>query len=168
MKIEIDINESTIIEGVINEVNTEWVQKAVENHLAETNFAEHLDCDLEAEVDPMIENFMSNMDLSDYIDVSDYIDCNDIRYEIEDDILEQVNDHLDYDTIKYNIEDYILDSVWSNFDIDGILDYDIIKEGLEYDELEERGEALENQLEELQANPPRKVGLIRRFLGWLW
>ena len=168
MKIEIDINESTIIEGVINEVNTEWVQKAVENHLAETNFAEHLECDLETEVEPIIENFMSNMDLSDYIDVSDYIDTDDIRCEIEDEILEQVNDHLDHDSIRYNIEDDILDSVWSNFDVDDHIDYDIIKEGLEYDELEERVEALENQLEELQANPPRKVGLIRRFLGWLW
>ena len=170
MKIEIDINESTIIEGVINEVNTEWVQKAVENHVAEINFAEHLECDLEAEVDPMIENFMSNMDLSDYIDVSDYIDCNDIRYEIEDDILEKVNDHLDYDTIKYNIEDDIVDSVWSNFDVDEHIDYDIIKEGLEYEDLEDRVEALENQLEELEAcfESPRKVGLIRRFLAWLW
>tara|TARA_R100001086_G_scaffold244624_1_gene174610 strand:+ start:762 stop:1274 length:513 start_codon:yes stop_codon:yes gene_type:complete len=170
MKIEIDINERTIIEGVIDEVNTGWVQKAVDNHLAETNFAEHLECDLESEVDPIIENFMSNMDLSDYIDVIDYIDADDIRYNIEDDILEQVNDHLDYDTIRYNIEDDIADSCWSNFDIDDHIDYDIIKEGLEYDELEDRVESLETQLEALEAcfESPRKVGLIRRFLGWLW
>ena len=170
MKIEIDINERKIIEGVIDEVNTEWVQKAVDNHLAETNFAEHLECDLESEVDPIIENFMSNMDLSDYIDVIDYIDADDIRYNIEDDILEQVNDHLDYDTIRYNIDDDIADSCWSNFDIDDHIDYDIIKEGLEYDELEDRVESLETQLEALEAcfEPPRKVGLIRRFLGWLW
>jgi len=153
MKIEIDINERTIIEGVIDEVNTEWVQKAVDCHLAETNFAEHLECDLETEVEPIIENFMSNMSLCDYMDVSDYIDTDDIRYSIEDDILEQVNDHLDYVSI-----------------------YDTIKEGLEYDELEDRVEVLENQLEELQAcvsmwpnfESPRKVGLIRRVFRWLW
>ena len=164
---------------MINEVNTEWVQKAVDNHIAETNFAEHLECDLEAEVDPMIENFMCNMNLADYIDVSDYIDTDDIRYEIEDDILEQVNDHLDYDTIKYNIEDDVVDSVWSNFDIDEHLDYDEIRSimhesiseiisNYEINELQDRVKSLENQLEELQANPPRKVGLIRRILGWLW
>jgi len=179
MKIEIDINERTIIEGVIDEVNTEWVQKAVDCHLENTNFGEYIECDLETEVEPIIENFMGNMDLSDYIDVIDYIDANDIRYNIEDDILEQVNDHLDYDTIRYNIEDCIIESAWNNFDIDDHIDYDIIKEGLEYDDLEDRVEALENQLEELQACFDsitaehhsllhRKVGLIRRFLGWLW
>ena len=171
MKIEIDINERTIIEGVIDEVNTEWVQKAVDCHLAETNFAEHLECDLESEVEPIIENFMSNMSLSDYMDVSDYIDTDDIRYSIEDEILVQVNDYLDYDTIRYNIEDDITESVFSGFDIDDHIDYDTIKEGLEYDDLEERVESLETQLEALEAcynNPPRKVGLIRRFLGWLW
>ena len=181
MKIEIDINERTIIEGVIDEVNTEWVQKAVDCHLAETNFAEHLECDLEAEVEPIIDNFMCNVDFQDYFDVNEHIDTDDIRYSIEDDILEQVNDHLDYDTIRYNIEDEIVDTCWSNFDIDNIFDlsvsiYDTIKEGLEYDELEDRVEVLENQLEELQAcvsmwpnfESPRKVGLIRRVFRWLW
>ena len=187
MKIEIALNERTIIEGVIDEVNTEWVQKAVDNHLAETNFAEHLECDLEAELDPMIENFMTNMNLGDYIDVNDYIDTDDIRYEIEDDILEQVNDHLDYDTIKYNIEDDIAESLRdefnSNFDIDEHLDYDEIRSimyesiseiisNYEVNELQDRVEALEETVAQLELvlsqNPPRKVGLIRRFLGWLW
>jgi len=170
MNIEIEIDERKIIEGLIDEVNTEWIQKAVENHLAETNFAEHLECDLETEVEPIIENFMSNMDLSDYIDVNDYIDTCDIRYEIEDDILEQVNDHLDYDSIRYNIEDDIVESMSNNLDVDDYIDYDIIKETLEYDELLDRVESLEIQLEALEAcyNSPRKVGLIRRILGWLW
>ena len=166
MKIEIDINERTIIEGVIDEVNTEWVQKAVDNHLAETNFAEHLECDLEAELDPMIENFMTNMNLGDYIDVNDYIDTDDIRYEIEDDIAESLRDEFN-----------------SNFDIDEHLDYDEIRSimyesiseiisNYEVNELQDRVEALEETVAQLELvlsqNPPRKTGLVRRVLGWLW
>ena len=182
MKIEIDINEGTIIEGIMSEIDSGMIEASILGHLENTNFAEFIDTDDlfdEDNVNTLIEDFMSNMDLSDYIDVSDYIDTSDIRYDIEDDILEQVNDHLDYDTIRYNIEDEIVDSCWSNFDIDNILDYDTIKEGLEYEELEDRVEALENQLEELQASFDsitsshhallhRKACLIRRVFGWLW
>lgn len=168
MKVEIDINESAIIESVLSEIDSGMIEASILGHLENTNFAEYIECDFESEVEPIIDNFIQNMDFEDYFDVNENIDTDDIRYSIEDEILEQVNDHLDYDTIKYNIEDDIVDSCWSNFDIDDILDYDIIKESLEYDELQERVEALENQLEELQANPPRNVGLIRRILGWLW
>ena len=180
MKIEIDINERTIIEGLIDEVNTEYIQKATDSHLENTDFTEYVESSVQGIIDDSIvtgvEDFMSSMDLSDYFNIDDHIDTDDIRYSIEDDILGQVNDHLDYDSIRYNIEDDITESVFSGFDIDDHIDYNIIKEGLEYDELEERVEALENQLEELQAcvsmwpnfESPRKVGLIRRVFRWLW
>ena len=179
MKIEIDINEGTIIEGLIDEVNTEYIQKATDCHLENTDFTEYVESSVQAvfgvEIETGIEDFMCNMDFSDYVDVSDYIDTDEIRCDIEDEILEQVDDHRCYATIKYNIEDDIAESVFSGFDIDDYIDYDTIKEGLEYDELEDRVEALESQIEALEAcfdelvnNPPRKAGLITRILGWWW
>jgi len=166
MEAEIEFDESAIIEGVMSEIDSGMIEASVLGHLENTDFTEYV----EAGVEGVIDNFMSNMDLSDYVEISDYIDTSDIRYEIEDDILEQVNDHLCYDTIKYNIEDDIAESVFSGFDIDDYIDYDTIKEGLEYDELEDRVESLEIQLQALEAcyNSPRKAGLITRILGWLW
>ena len=172
MEAEIEFDESAIIEGVLSEIDSGMIEASILGHLENTDFAEYIEYDFESEVDPIIENFMSNMDLSDYVDVSDYIDTDDIRYEIEDEILEQVNDHLDYDSIRYNIEDDIAESVFSNFDITDRIDFNDIKNDCGVYELEERVEALEETVAQLELvlsqNPPRKVGLIRRFLGWLW
>ena len=165
---KIDMNE------LMNELSTLVIKEEyIDSELIEAWVTGWLNDNLHdsLNIEEAIEEFMCNMDLSDYIDIQSHIDTCDIRYEIEDEILEQVNDHLDYDTIKYNIEDDITESVFSGFDIDDHIDYDTIKEGLEYDDLEERVESLETQLEALEAcynNPPRKVGLIRRLLGWLW
>tara|TARA_R100001082_G_scaffold82236_1_gene49095 strand:+ start:16846 stop:17385 length:540 start_codon:yes stop_codon:yes gene_type:complete len=179
MEAEIEFDEGAIIEGVLSEIDSGMIEASVLSHLENTDFAEYIECDFESEVDPIIENFMCNMDLSDYINISDYIDTCDIRYEIEDDILEQVNDHLDYDSIRYNIEDDISESVFGCFDITDHINWNDIKDGCEIDELEDRTTELETKVEELEEivaqlelvlaeNPPRKVGLIRRILGWLW
>tara|TARA_R100000664_G_scaffold32923_1_gene48777 strand:+ start:2204 stop:2752 length:549 start_codon:yes stop_codon:yes gene_type:complete len=182
MEAEIEFDESAIIEGVLSEIDSGMIEASILSHLENTNFLEFIDTDdliSEGKVHEFIEEFMSNMDLSDYIDVNDYIDTCDIRYEIEDDILEQVNDHIDFDTIKYNIEDDITESVFSGFDISDYVDYDDIKNNCEIYELEDRVTVLETQVEELEEivaqlelvlaeNPPRKSGLIRRILGWLW
>ena len=162
------IKEQYIDSELIEAWVTGWLNDNLQSHLVDS-----------LNIENEIMEFMHNEDLSDYIDIQSHIDTCDIRYDIEDDILEQVNDHLDYDSIKYNIEDDIIESVEEsvrcNFDIDDHIDYDDIKSNCEIDELEDRVEALESQVEALQAsfdefveNPPRKVGLIRRILGWLW
>lgn len=166
---KIDMNELT------NDLNTwvgDWLEGNIQSQLSDS-----------LNIEEQIEEFMCNVDLSDYTDVNDYIDNDSIRYNIEDKILEQVNDYVDYDNIRYNIEDDIVESVEStvlcNFDINEHIDYDDIKSNCEIDELEDRTTELETKVEELEEivaqlelvlaeNPPRKVGLIRRFLGWLW
>ena len=143
MKIEIDINERTIIEALLDEVNTEYIQKVTDSRIENTDFSEYLD-----------------------------IDTDDIRYEIEDDILYQVGDYLDYDDIRERIEDDIIDNMWSGFSITDHIDFNDIKNDCGVYELEESVEALVETVAQLELvlsqNPPRKVGLIRRFLGWLW
>ena len=169
------IKEQYIDSGLIEEWVTDWLNDNLQSQVGDS-----------LNIEEVIEEFMSNMDLSDYIDVSDYIDTDDIRYEIEDEILEQVNDHLDYDSIRYNIEDDITQSVFSDFDIRDHLDWVEIKEYCGMDELEDKAAELESQVEALDEilaetletvtqlklvlaeNPPRKAGLIRRILGWLW
>ena len=158
---EMVVKDEYIDNGVIENWVTDWLNDNLQSQLGDS-----------FNIEEVIEEFMCNADLSDYIDVSDYIDTDDIRYNIEDEILEQVNDHLDYDSIKYNIEDEIIegasDYVWSNFDITDHVDWNDIKNNCEIYELEEKVEALEGIIEELMNNPPRKVGLIRRILGWMW
>jgi len=187
---EIEMNGKIDMNELMNELSTLVIKEQyIDSELIEAWVTGWLNDNLQSQlgdsfdIEQVIEEFMCNADLSDYIDVSDYIDTDDIRYNIEDEILEQVNDHLDYDSIKYNIEDDIAESVRdefdSNFDIDDHLDYDDIKSNCEIDELEETVGELESKVEALEEivaqlelvlsqNPPRKVGLIRRILGWLW
>ena len=143
MKIEIDINERTIIEALLDEVNTEYIQKVTDSRIENTDFSEYLD-----------------------------IDTDDIRYEIEDDILYQVGDYLDYDDIRERIEDDIIDNMWSGFSITDHIDFNDIKNDCGVYELEESVEALVETVAQLELvlsqNPPRKTGLVRRFLRWLW
>ena len=143
MKIEIDINERTIIEALLDEVNTEYIQKVTDSRIENTDFSEYLD-----------------------------IDTDDIRYEIEDDILYQVGDYLDYDDIRERIEDDIIDNMWSGFSITDHIDFNDIKNDCGVYELEESVEALVETVAQLELvlsqNPPRKTGLIRRVLRWLW
>ena len=143
MKIEIDINERTIIEALLDEVNTEYIQKVTDSRIENTDFSEYLD-----------------------------IDTADIRYEIEDDILYQVGDYLDYDDIRERIEDDIIDNMWSGFSITDHIDFNDIKNDCGVYELEESVEALVETVAQLELvlsqNPPRKTGLVRRVLGWLW
>ena len=143
MKIEIDINERTIIEALLDEVNTEYIQKVTDSRIENTDFSEYLD-----------------------------IDTDDIRYEIEDDILYQVGDYLDYDDIRERIEDDIIDNMWSGFSITDHIDFNDIKNDCGVYELEESVEALVETVAQLELvlsqNPPRKTGLVRRVLGWLW
>ena len=165
---KIDMNE------LMNELSTLVIKEEyIDSELIEAWVTGWLNDNLHdsLNIEEAIEEFMCNMDLSDYIDIQSHIDTCDIRYEIEDEILEQVNDHLDYDSIRYNIEDDIAESVFSGFDITDHLDWNDIKSNCEIYELENRVESLEIQLEALEAcynNPPRKSGLIRRILGWLW
>tara|TARA_R100000458_G_C8273439_1_gene248332 strand:+ start:508 stop:1050 length:543 start_codon:yes stop_codon:yes gene_type:complete len=158
------IKEQYIDSDLIEAWVTGWLNDNLQSHLVDS-----------LNIENEIMEFMHNEDLSDYIDIQSHIDTCDIRYDIEDEILEQVNDHLDYDTIKYNIEDDITESVFSGFDITDHLDWVEIKEYCGMDDLErntvdleERIEALEASFDEVVENPPRKVGLIRRILGWLW
>ena len=51
------------------------------------------------------------------------IDTDEIRYEIEDDILSQVNDYVDTDNIRYEIEDDILSQVHDHLDTDTLFEY---------------------------------------------
>ena len=143
MKIEIDINERTIIEALLDEVNTEYIQKVTDSRIENTDFSEYLD-----------------------------IDTDDIRYEIEDDILYQVGDYLDYDDIRERIEDDIIDNMWSGFSFSDHIDFNDIKNDCGVYELEESVEALVETVAQLELvlsqNPPRKTGLIRRVLRWLW
>ena len=143
MKIEIDINERTIIEALLDEVNTEYIQKVTDSRIENTDFSEYLD-----------------------------IDTDDIRYEIEDDILYQVGDYLDYDDIRERIEEDIIDNMWSSFSITDYIDFNDIKNDCGVYELEESVEALVETVAPLELvlsqNPPRKTGLVRRVLGWLW
>ena len=143
MKIEIDINERTIIEALLDEVNTEYIQKVTDSRIENTDFSEYLD-----------------------------IDTDEIRYEIEDDILYQVGDYLDYDDIRERIEDDIIDNMWGGFSITDHIDFNDIKNDCGVYELEESVEALVETVAQLELvlsqNPQRKVCLIRRFLGWLW
>ena len=143
MKIEIDINERTIIEALLDEVNTEYIQKVTDSRIENTDFSEYLD-----------------------------IDTDEIRYEIEDDILYQVGDYLDYDDIRERIEDDIIDNMWSGFSITDYIDFNDIKNDCGVYELEESVEALVETVAQLELvlsqNPPRKTGLVRRVLGWLW
>ena len=143
MKIEIDINERTIIEALLDEVNTEYIQKVTDSRIENTDFSEYLD-----------------------------IDTDDIRYEIEDDILYQVGDYLDYDDIRERIEDDIIDNMWSGFSITDHIDFNDIKNDCGVYELEESVEALVETVAQLELvlsqNPPRKTGLIRRVVRWLW
>ena len=161
------IKEEYIDSELIEAWVTGWLNDNLQSHLVDS-----------LNIENEIMEFMHNEDLSDYIDIQSHIDTCDIRYDIEDDILEQVNDHLDYDSIRYNIEDDITESVFSGFDITDHLDWNDIKDGCEIYVLEDRAAELETKVEELEEivaqlellaeNPPRKVGLIRRILGWLW
>jgi len=72
---------------------------------------------VEIDIDEAVETALDNIDLSDYIDshailldVHDYIDNDDIRYAIEDDILNQVNDYIDEDDIRWKMEDHFVDN----------------------------------------------------------
>jgi hypothetical protein len=50
---------------------------------------------LEIDIDDAVETALAN------IDMSDYIDHDDIRYDIQEDILSQVNDYIDDDHIRW-------------------------------------------------------------------
>ena len=111
-----------------------------------------LETEIEGQVESLVDQNMSNMDLTDHFDISDYIDYFDIRYNIEDDILSQVNENLDYDEIRMNIEDEILSYVSENLDVE-------FHSRLE--ELEELTASLLHQIQDLQNRP----SLIRRFIN---
>jgi len=58
---------------------------------------------VEIDIEDAIEDAINS------IDMSDYIDHDDIRYDIEGDILDQVNDYICHDSIRYEMEGYFAD-----------------------------------------------------------
>tara|TARA_R100000908_G_scaffold64554_1_gene48908 strand:- start:180 stop:872 length:693 start_codon:yes stop_codon:yes gene_type:complete len=87
-----------------------------------------VEIDIEAEIESAVEEAMDNYGP----------DYDEIRCQIEDDILGQVEDHLDYDNIRHQIEGDILDQVedhidWSNaeynIDLDSIVESHCDNEG---------------------------------------
>jgi hypothetical protein len=88
-----------------------------------------IEIDIESEIEEKVEETIDNMDLTDKvnealgdIDLSEHIDIDydDIRYSIEDAILDQVQNHIDMDDIRYNIEDDILNQVSDHVSHDDI------------------------------------------------
>ena len=74
-----------------------------------------VEIDIEAEIESAVEEAMNNLDYDD------------IRYQIEDDILNQVEDHIDWSNVEYNI------------DIDGMVESHIEYKGfIEEDDLADR------------------------------
>tara|TARA_R110002020_G_scaffold265803_2_gene480580 strand:+ start:2143 stop:2670 length:528 start_codon:yes stop_codon:yes gene_type:complete len=70
---------------------------AVETALGDIDVSDYIDMEY------AVDNALSGMDLN------DYIDNDDIRYAIEDDILNQVNDYIDNDDIRWNLEGHFAD-----------------------------------------------------------
>lgn len=74
---------------------------------------------VEIDIEDAVETALGDMDISDYIDIEDaidrldlnnYIDKDDIRWAIEDDILNQVNDYIDNDDIRWSLEGHFADA----------------------------------------------------------
>ena len=83
------------------------------------------------------------------IDMSDYIDHDDIRYNIESEILEQVHDYIDIDSIRWDLEGHFADDD----------DFGNLK-----DEVQELQEQMEKLLEviNLPEEPPSHIETMQQ------
>tara|TARA_R100000152_G_C6750983_1_gene174652 strand:+ start:391 stop:1116 length:726 start_codon:yes stop_codon:yes gene_type:complete len=113
------------IEDAVADAVEEQVEAAIGNmDLVDTNGVEEVieNYDFSSVVEDAVENAISNYDFGST--VADHIDYEDIRYNIEDDILYQVNDHVDIDLSEHDIEHYVQKTV-EHFIFEGCSDMDV-------------------------------------------
>lgn len=113
------------IEDAVAEAVEEQVESAISNlDLVDTNGVEEVidNYDFSGVVEEAVEDAIANYDFSDA--VAENIDYDDIRYNIEDEILYQVNDHVDIDLSDWDIEHYVQKTV-EDFIFEGCSDMDV-------------------------------------------
>lgn len=140
-----------------------------------------VEIDIDAIVNEVINSGQLSHDVNDL--VQDSIDFDEIRYNIEDDILSQVNDHveldlyyrtdeLDMDEIRNHIEDDILGNVpdWIDYDrISAQVQHDLFVETMStIESLSNMVDLLNRRIEALESEPRLSVWsrVVRFFRRW--